>query len=59
MRILFTLMGISGIGLVVFFTDFFQNDKYTLDQSVFKVSGTSTIQDWETVSRTATGEAEI
>ncbi|MBA3901228.1 MAG: YceI family protein [Bacteroidetes bacterium] len=60
MKKLYILTSISGIGIfVLLFAFYFQTEKFTLDESTIRILGTSTLRDWETVSRDAEGEAEL
>lgn len=57
MKKTFGFLGICGILIIFFFLS--SKTSFTLTESEIRITGTSTLHDWEITSNAATGEAEI
>jgi polyisoprenoid-binding protein YceI len=57
---LYSLIAFGCFGIFVLYSSgFFRTNTYILTESVIRITGTSALKDWETVSADASGEAEI
>jgi polyisoprenoid-binding protein YceI len=57
---LYSLITFSCFGVIVLFSViWFRAETYILTNSTIKITGTSTLKDWESISKEASGEAEI